>query len=154
MRALYLAAFDASEREMVAELAMGLLREQAPGVLNLVTEEEGRVVGHVAFSPVWSAAGDVVGMILAPLAVAPEWQGRGVGGQLVREGLGRVSQRGLGLVFVYGDPAYYGRFGFTGEQAEGFEPPYALAYPHGWLALRFEGGEVLPTGTICCVRPL
>ena len=152
VRALHLAAFDASERELVAELAVGLIRED--GVLNLVIEEGGRVVGHVAFSPVRSEAGEVVGSTLAPLAVDPECQGRGIGGQLVREGLRRAGGDGVGLVFVYGDPAYYGRFGFTAEQAEGYEAPYALSYPHGWLALRREGGEVPGKGKITCVGPL
>jgi len=66
--------------------------------------------------------------MLAPLAVAPAWQRKGVGTELVRAGLRWLEDSGVKLVLVLGDPAYYGRHGFLQESA--IEPPFQL--PPEW----------------------
>lgn len=136
VRRIHFRSFPEAEREPVAELAVNLLGEASrPATLSLVAEEVGGLVGHVAFSPV-STEGNSAwsGYILAPLAVVPEWQKRGVGSGLVKAGLDRLTRQGVNLVFVYGDPAYYGRFLFEAETAETYAPPHALQYPFGWQA--------------------
>ena len=90
------------------------LRESARPQISLVALRQGRVTGHVFFSPVrvdsgrraWEALG------LAPMAVEPEWQRRGVGSELVRAGLIACRAIGRPVVFVLGHPDYYARFGF------------------------------------------
>ena len=52
-------------------------------------------------------------LLLGPLAIAPHLRGVGIGRALVRESLGQAADLGHRLVFLVGDPAYYGRFGFT-----------------------------------------
>jgi putative acetyltransferase len=100
-----------------------LIRESPNFVpeLSLVAELEGRIVGHVMVSFV--ALHDVDARhrtcSLAPLAVAPEFQGRGVGSALVREVAARVDERGEPLIVLEGSPAYYGRFGFESSVAHG-----------------------------------
>ena len=42
---------------------------------------------------------------------------------------------GVNVVFVYGDPKYYGKFGFSAEVASAYSPPYELQYPFGWQAV-------------------
>jgi putative acetyltransferase len=88
------------------------LRAAGKATISLVAEDEGRVVGHVLFSPV-TLAGAPFGSGLAPLAVAPEEQGRGIGGALIRAGLERCRAAGHAFVVVLGSPLYYGRFGFV-----------------------------------------
>ena len=85
----------------------------------------------------------------------PEYQKRGVGSRLVESGMERLSEMEVEMVFVYGDPEYYGRFGFSADAAEGYTPPYRLQYPRGWqgLALKEGGREDLPV-KITCVTPL
>lgn len=98
-----------AEAELVAALrAAGALS------LSLVAEApDGALVGHIAFSPVTlDGAGADRLLGLAPLAVLPAWQGRGLGSALVEAGLARVRAAGFDLVFVLGEPAYYRRFGF------------------------------------------
>lgn len=158
IREINLAAFGDEEGESVAALAGAMLRlESTPRILHLVAEVDGALVGHVAFSPV-GVGGEShgLGSILAPLAVEPDYQKRGVGSALVREGLQKCREQGDRFVFVYGDPNYYGRFGFSaGEWTEAFRPPCPAQYPFGWQAQAFLAGEspAEPTA-IECVEPL
>ena len=80
--------------------------------LSLVADVDGRIAGHVAFSPVRVGDGTERWYGLGPVSVAPRDQRNGVGGALIRAGLSELAERGaLGCV-VLGEPAYYRRFGF------------------------------------------
>ena len=96
-------------------------------VLALVAEQEGGVCGYVAFPrlKILNSAGHVDAVGLAPLAVTPNVQRRGIGSALTREGLRLVAARDEALVFVLGDPVYYARFGFDAEAAAPFVSIYA-----------------------------
>jgi putative acetyltransferase len=78
--------------------------------LALVATVEARVVGHILFSPI--RVGDVIGAALGPMAVAPDHQRRGIGGQLVMEGITRLRRAAVPYVIVLGHTAFYPRFGF------------------------------------------
>jgi putative acetyltransferase len=98
--------------------------------------EAGRaIVGHVAFTAV-SVAGAADGMGLAPLAVRPDFQRRGVGASLVRAGLETCRRAGAGFVVVVGEPAYYGRFGFTAAAGWGLSDEYGGGAAFQALELR------------------
>jgi len=92
-------------------------------VLELVAEEDGQVVGHILFSRlhVVEGRGRFPAVALAPLAVEPSFHGTGIGGALVREAHLRLKAAGEKLAIVLGDPAYYGRFGYSHERAAGFD---------------------------------
>lgn len=97
------------------------LRRDAHPHLSLVAEHEGCVVGHLFFSPVTLDAHPALHAAqLSPLAVDPSHRRRGIGGALIREGLGRCDGIGWSLVFLLGDPAYYSRFGFELAAPLGF----------------------------------
>lgn len=118
IRALITASFAGARYRSGTEAAIvDALR--AAGVLaaSLVAEDAGEIVGHIAFSPVEidAAAGDWYG--LAPVAVAPDRQRRGVGQALIRMGLEQLRARGASGCVVLGEPAYYGRFGFESDPA-------------------------------------
>ena len=144
VRHVHLQAFPETESRQIADLAGRLLTERTdPETLSLVAETSDEVIGHVAFSPVYGGVEErCLGYLLAPLAVKPNCHGAGIGSQLVTEGIARLSASGIDLFLVYGDPNYYGRFGFVAEAALRFIAPYELKYPFGWLAMRRNGGHV------------
>ncbi len=150
-------AFPESERDLVAQLAADLLAEQTkPPILSLVAEVGGLLAGHVAFSPVFTADDrGFRGYILAPLAVRPDVQRRGIGSALIRHGLRLLSEDGVQVVFVYGDPAYYGRFGFSVDTARPYTAPYPLQMPFGWQALALNDRPAAsPSAPLSCVVSL
>jgi len=102
------------------------LRANCPDVVSLVAEENARIVGHILFSPAVLATpgNELRGMGLAPMAVLPERQDRGIGTALVRAGLDLLRQRGCPFVIVLGHPAYYPRFGFEPASRFGIRPQW------------------------------
>ena len=81
---------------------------------SLVARRDGRVVGHIAFSPVRLAGRDTdpPAMGLAPVAVLPHAQRQGIGSRLIVDGIRACRQSGCRFIVVLGEPHYYGRFGF------------------------------------------
>lgn len=157
IRSVYESAFPEAESAAVAKLALDLLSEATiPPTISLVAEVEGVIVGHVCFSPVTRhGSTDFIGYILAPLAVRPEQQKRGIGSSLIKSGIERVLEHDPEVILVYGDPAYYGRFGFRVEVAAGCLPPYPLKFPFGWQGMALRNREPDSGGTrIACAPPL
>lgn len=133
------AAFGEAER--VHEL-IDLIRASPQFVpeLSLVARLGRDVVGHVMLSHVDLEGDDGVRrtvLTLSPLAVAPAYQGQGIGSTLVPAGLAAADARGEPLVLLEGSPAYYSRFGFVDARTVGvtirlpdWAPPEAgQAYP-------------------------
>ena len=103
------AAFETSSEADLVEA----LRARAQPTVSLVAELDGLVVGHIFFSPVIAAADRSIRIMgLGPMAVAPEYQDRGIGSALVRAGLDACQELGVCAVVVLGHPGYYPRFGF------------------------------------------
>lgn len=157
IRDVYMHAFPEGESQLVAELAVNLLSEETdPETITWVAERASEVVGHIAFSPVMAdSETNWLGYILGPLGVKPECQKAGIGSKLVERGIERLSEKGVNVVFVYGDPKYYERFGFRAEAATKFSPPYELKYPFGWQAsVLQEGGASEQRAQLSCVASL
>lgn len=98
------------------------------------------MVGHIVLSRM-DAPFRALG--LAPLAVRADRQGQAIGSRLIVAALDDARAEGFDAVFVLGDPAYYGRFGFSAAAAEGFESPYAGPY----LMVAALGRHALPVRT-------
>jgi putative acetyltransferase len=90
------------------------LRQNCNDLLSLVALMENHVVGHILFSPAIVEVEDrtVHGMGLAPMAVLPEYQRRGIGSELIRSGIATLASRQCPFVIVLGHAHYYPRFGF------------------------------------------
>ena len=108
--------------------------------LALVAEENGQVVGHIMFSYVTLKDDEEFRVLaLAPMAVTPERQRRGIGGALVEAGLELADDRGEPLVILVGHPTYYPRFGFESARRYGIEPPSADVPDAAFMVRRLSG---------------
>ncbi|XDZ69650.1 GNAT family N-acetyltransferase [Alphaproteobacteria bacterium LSUCC0744] len=137
-------AFSDEENKVIMNLVQELSREvTSPLIKLLVAEVDNQVIGYVSFSPIFLKSDPrISGYILAPLAVSPENQKQGVGSNLIKSGINMLTKDGVGVLLVYGDPAYYGRFGFKEEIGHSFLPPYTLQYPFGWTGMMLNGTVV------------
>ncbi len=117
-------AFEGRANEVALVRA---LRSAVEPAISRVAVADGAVVGHVMVSPLAVHGSDARVVGLAPLAVAPAWQGRGVGSRLVTDILAVAERAGAEMVVVLGDFAYYSRFGFELAQGHGVDPPPGVA---------------------------
>nr|WP_280517727.1 N-acetyltransferase [Falsirhodobacter halotolerans] len=95
------------------------LRSEGAVAAERVAEHGGEITGAALLARLEAP---FPALALAPIAVAPMWQGQGIGADLVRAALSAAEGA---AVFVLGDPAYYGRFGFSAERAAGYVCAYA-----------------------------
>ena len=123
IRAVHRSAFPTpGEADLVAAL-----ERDGDAILSLVAERDGEVIGHVLLSTmtVTGEGRSFRALGLGPVAVLPGAQRQGIGSALIETALKQAAARGEELVFVLGDPAYYGRFGFSATAAAPFASPYA-----------------------------
>lgn len=143
IRDINVAAFKNHPHSQQTEhLIVDELREQGTLTLSLVAEFEGSVIGHIAFSPILVSNKDVQWHGVGPVAVLPEFQNKGIGSSLIREGLSRMKSLGSHGIVVLGDPAYYTRFGFAHNSEIAYPGPPADHF----LCQAFK--ENVPAGTV------
>ncbi len=96
------------------------LRSNGAVLLSLVASLNGRVVGHIMYSP--SSVGDVVrGAALGPMAVLSEHERQGIGSRLVEAGKQKLKEAGCPFIIVIGHADYYPRFGFRPASTYGIK---------------------------------
>lgn len=106
---------------------VGRLRDSGAGIVSLVAEISGVVVGHAMLSRVDARIdGRAIEVLaLAPVCVRPTHQQRGIGSRLIEEAIGLAADAGAEAVLVLGDPGFYGRFGFSAGRARVFVSDFA-----------------------------
>jgi len=117
--------------------------------LSLVAELNGKIIGHILFSPI-KIKGETENfdsLALAPMAVLPSHQCKGVGGLLVKEGLRKAKLLGYSSVIVLGHKDYYPRFGFEPANKWGIYPPFELQ-DELFMAIELVPGS-LGAGVVC-----
>ena len=102
-------------------LIVKALRDSNALTISLVAEDQGLVVGHIAFSPALINGADLNWFTLGPVAVTPDRQNQGIGSLLIKDGLNALHQRGAHGCLLVGDPNYYKRFGFVHSQILGVQ---------------------------------
>lgn len=146
IRRLHTEAFGGSAE---ADIVDALIAANAV-TLSLVAEQNGEIIGHIFFSPVTIDGASVSTVGLAPMAVLPAFQRRGIGSQLVRASLDELRRIGCDGVVVLGHPSYYPRFGFVRASQ------YGLRWEHdcpddAFMALELRPGSLL--GGVVRYRP-
>lgn len=136
------AFLDAPHTNHKEQFILAALRDAGALTVTLVAEMDGAIVGNIAVSPVSISDGASGWFGVGPVSVIPKLQGRGIGSELMREALGRLSEQGASGCVVLGEPSYYQRFGFTNNA----RLVLSDVPPEYFMALSF--GQPLPTGTV------
>ena len=127
-------------------------------MLSLVSESDGKLTGHVLFTNVILQPEQFANCrILAPLAVIPEVQGQGIGGQLTREALRRLQEEQIGLVVRVGLSGLLHRFGFQPAGRRQLLAPFPIADKNAdaWMVLELTAGAIAArAGTVRCCQTL
>ena len=153
---------DAAAIRHVLEQAFGgldeanlveMLREADKTPISLVATQDGQLVGHILFSPVTitTAQASVTSVGLAPVAVLPEFQNRGIGSKLIREGLEQCGKAGYDVVVVLGDHRFYSRFGFSRASAYGQGNEYGAV--ENFMAMELSDGVLAKVSGIVKYQP-
>ena len=138
-----LAAFKTLEiSNHTEQFAIAALRAAKALTVSLVAEADGRLVGHIAFSPLTVSDGTRDWYGLGPVSVLPEYQRQGFGKALIREGLSRLRDLNARGCCLVGHPDYYRQFGFDNPQGLAHEG----VPPEVFFALSFDGRT--PQGTV------
>lgn len=130
------AAFEGPDEGRIVET----LVEDDASLLSLVAEAQDQtIIGHIQFFPIevinTTEHSDFAG--LGPMSVHPDWQRRGIGSALIRDGLSRLTTLGIQRVFVLGHPDYYPKFGFSVDLTAGFAAPWGGP---AFMAIRLNPG--------------
>lgn len=155
-----IAAFGNVQGQEIADLITDLLED--PGaypLLSLVAIINDRIVGYILFTStkIKHSQRRVSSAILAPLAVHPEHQNQGIGGQLIKEGVEQLKAAGVELVFVLGHPGYYPKHGFSAAGIVGFDAPHPIPFENSgaWMVQDLHPGIVgYIRGQVVCAETL
>ena len=136
-----IAAFNTLEiSQHTEQFVINALRQANVLTISLVAEIFGKIVGHIAFSPITISDGTKDWYGLGPVSVLPEYQKKGIGKALIYEGLNRLKKMGAKGCMLVGHPEYYIKFGFKhipGLFHEGVPPevffvlPFSSEIPQG-----------------------
>lgn len=143
-----------------ADLVEKLLNDQtAQTFLSLIAWQKNQAIAHILFTKanLDNTINQISLVILAPLAVIPNYQKQGLGSLLIREGLEHLKKQNIDLVFVFGDPQYYQRFGFQPAEKLGFLAPFPLPqkYLDAWMVLPLKNNIIgSVSGKIKCAETL
>jgi predicted N-acetyltransferase YhbS len=135
--------------EDVPDLVRDLLGDpSARPLFSLTARDGGRIIGHALFTAARVGTEDTPGssVILAPLAVVPDAQGRGTGRLLLEMGLRLLEASGIRLVFLAGYPDYYTRHGFEPAYPHGFTPPFPVSPAEAWMVHSLQPDALGDTG--------
>lgn len=140
-------AFGKDKGKEISDLVNGMLDDKtSEPILSLVAEENGKMIGHILFTKalINQSNNEISAQILAPLAILPDHQNKGIGTELINKGLKQLKDSGVDLVFVLGHPGYYPRWGFSPAGVLGFDAPYPIPEEHAeaWMVQELRDGVI------------
>jgi putative acetyltransferase len=143
IRAVLTHAFPANDEAHLVEQ----LRADGDALVEMVEASDIAIQGHILYSPLAIERDGVTvrAAALAPVAVLPAFQSKGIGGELIRAGNARCAELGLEAIVVLGHADYYPRFGFSAQTAESLQAPFSG--PH-FMALELKPGILKHGGKV------
>jgi len=156
---LFVSAFSEAEGEKEGTLIGNLVEDMMAStdrrdLYGFVVVDGNEIVGAIFFSRL-TFDDDIDVFVLAPVAVATDHQGRGIGQALITHGLQEMRRMGASYVTTYGDPSFYAKVGFQPISQDAVAAPFELSQPEGWLgqSLADDDIDAIP-GRPTCVKAL
>lgn len=159
IKQLFTKVFSDSEGKSEGLLIGNLVYDLMTGtdvqdLYGFIAIENERIIGSIFFSRM-TFEREINAFILSPVAIHTKYQRKGVGQKLINFGIKHLKEKGVELVFTYGDPKFYSKVGFSLITEKLIKAPLTLTYPEGWLAQSLVGDEIEPiTGNSYCVEAL
>jgi putative acetyltransferase len=143
IRAVLRHAFPTDEEADLVEQ----LRADGDVLVELGAASDAAIQGHILYSSlaIERDGAAIKAAALAPVAVLPAFQGRGIGGALIRAGNARCAELGLEAIVVLGHADYYPRFGFSAQTAESLQAPFSGSH---FMALELKAGVLKNGGKV------
>jgi len=156
---MFASVFAESEGEAEGALIGNLVKDMVTStdrrdLYGFVAVDGKEIVGSIFFSRL-TFDEDIDVFVLAPVAVATDHQGRGIGQGLITHGLQEMRRMGVSYVTTYGDPSFYAKVGFQPISQDAVAAPLELSQPEGWLGqpLGDDDIDAIP-GRPTCVKAL
>ena len=132
---------DHMEHVLVSKLRKG---ENFIDGLSLVAEREGEIVGHILLTKanIENETEKYETLALAPVSVLPKYQGIGIGGELIREGMRMAKELGYDSIIVLGHDKYYPKFGFIPASKYGIKAPFDVP-DESFMAKELSDGNLI-----------
>lgn len=156
---LFIKTFSDSEGHeegiLIGKLTLDLLiNTNASDLYCFVATEDQKIIGSIIFTRMTFETG-INAFILAPVAIHTEFQGKGIGQNLIKFGLNSLSKDGVELAITYGDPKFYSKVGFGVVSDKIIPAPLKLSQPEGWLAQSLTSDKMESiSGVSRCVKAL
>lgn len=154
--ATFTASEGAEEGAVIGAFVDALMTTTPADDLRVFTARDGAaLIGGAVFTRLRFGDDPRRVMILSPMAVATDRQGKCVGQALLQDALGALRAEGVAVAITYGDPAFYGHVGFQ-PLNKGMAPaPLPLSHPHGWIGQSLTDAPLTPLPGPCfCVPAL
>jgi putative acetyltransferase len=133
-----------AEGSLIADLVLDLMSStKEQDIYGFVAKDGKQIVGSIFLTRL-SFDAPVEAFILAPVAVQTDYQGKGIGQKLINYGIEQLKEKGVELVFTYGDPDFYSKTGFRRITEDIVRAPRELSQPEGWLCQSLVGDEIAP----------
>ena len=144
-----------AEGKLIGNLAFELQKTTAPrDILGFIARDGQTLIGCIFFTRL-EFENKINAFILSPVAVATQYQNRGIAQKLIKFGINCLKKNNVKLLFTYGDPNFYSKVGFEYISENIAKAPLMLTYPEGWLAQSLVSDNLEPiSGNSTCVSAL
>ncbi|MBN2616826.1 MAG: N-acetyltransferase [Spirochaetales bacterium] len=145
-----------NEGKIIGDLVLDLINlTQKRELFVYVAEKDENIIGCIIFSRLKFENSNVKAFLLSPVAVLTEYQGNGVGQKLISWAHNQLKEKGIEMVFTYGDINFYSKVGYKIIKESFIKAPLPLSYPDGWLAQSLTEKDLLSiSGDSFCVEAL
>jgi putative acetyltransferase len=144
-----------AEGLIIESLVFDLMKTtNSQDIYGFIATENDQIIGSIFFTRM-TFESTVDAFILSPVAIHTSHQGKGIGQSLINFGINYLKEKGVKLVFTYGDPNFYSKVGFRCITEKIAKAPFELTQPEGWLCQSLVDDDIKSiTGTSRCVEAL